>query len=267
MIEENHSRRVRMGHLAFLGSRRVNGVSALHTELMRQTVFRDLNVIHPERIVNKTNGISFRRWLFQANPGLTKLIVDAIGPEVEDDATRLESLVTLADDASFRERFAAVRRVNKVTLARIVAERLGFGLDPDALFDVHIKRIHEYKRQLLNILETIALYDADPRQSAARNIVPRVKIFAGKAAASYHAGKTDYQVSPNDVGRIVNNRDPDRRADKLKVVFIPNYNVSVAEVIIPGSRPVGADLDGGHGGLGNGQHEVRDERRNYARHA
>jgi starch phosphorylase len=218
-----------MGHLAFLGSRRVNGVSALHTELMRQTVFRDLNVIHPERIVNKTNGISFRRWLYQANPGLTKLIVDAIGPEVEDDATQLESLVTLADDASFRERFAAVRRVNKVALARVVAERLGFGLDPDALFDVHIKRIHEYKRQLLNILETIALYNAMRAQSQ-RAWVPRVKIFAGKAAAGYQQAKLIIKLA-SDVARVIN-RDPVVRG-RLKVVFVPNYNVSVAEAIIP----------------------------------
>jgi glycogen phosphorylase len=143
LVEENHSRRVRMGHLAFIGSRRVNGVSALHTSLMRETVFRDLNAIHPERIVNKTNGITFRRWLYQANPGLTELIVDAIGPQVLDDAGRLEALAPFADDAAFRERFAAVRRRNKTALARVVAEQLGVGLDPDALFDVHIKRLHE----------------------------------------------------------------------------------------------------------------------------
>jgi starch phosphorylase len=229
MIEENHTRRVRMGHLAFLGSRRVNGVSALHTDLMRQTVFRDLNAIYPDRIVNKTNGISFRRWLYQANPGLTKLIVEAIGPEVEDDAGRLKSLEALADDASFRERFAAVRRVNKVALARLVAERLGFGLDPDALFDVHIKRIHEYKRQLLNILETIALFNA-MRAQPQRAWVPRVKIFAGKAAAGYHQAKLIIKLAA-DVARVVN-RDPAVRG-RLKVVFVPNYNVSLAEAIIP----------------------------------
>ena len=160
LIEENDSRRVRMGHLAFLGSRRVNGVSALHTSLMRQTVFRDLHSIYPDRIVNKTNGITFRRWLYQANPGLTELIVDAVGPEVLDDPSRLEALTPLADDAAFRERFEAIRRRNKVALARLVAERLNIGLDPDAMFDVHIKRIHEYKRQLLNLLDTIALFNA-----------------------------------------------------------------------------------------------------------
>jgi starch phosphorylase len=229
MIEENHSRRIRMGHLAFLGSRRVNGVSALHTELMRKTVFRDLNLIHPERIVNKTNGITFRRWLFQANPGLTALIVDAIGPGVLDDVSRLEALDPMAEDASFRERFQGVRRANKVALGRLIAEQLGIGIDPEALFDVHIKRIHEYKRQLLNILETIAYYNA-VRAQPTHPWVPRVKIFAGKAAAGYHQAKLIIKLI-NDVARIVN-RDPVVRG-RLKVVFLPNYNVSLAESIIP----------------------------------
>ena len=229
VIEENNTRQVRMGHLAFLASHRVNGVSALHTELMRQTVFRDLATIYPERIVNKTNGISFRRWLYQANPSLTELIVDAVGPQVLDDPSQLQALAQVANDASFRERFAAVRRANKVALARLVAERLGIGLDPDALFDVHIKRIHEYKRQLLNILETIALYNA-MRAQPTRAWVPRVKIFAGKAAAGYHQAKLIIKLA-SDVARIVN-RDPVVRG-RLKIVFLANYNVSLAEAIIP----------------------------------
>ncbi len=229
LIEENHSRRVRMGHLAFLGSRRVNGVSALHTTLMRQTVFRDLHSIFPERIVNKTNGITFRRWLFQANPGLTELIVDAVGPQVLDDTGRLEALAAHADDRAFRERFAAVRRTNKIALARLVADQLGIRLDPDALFDVHIKRIHEYKRQLLNVLDTIALFNA-MRAQPTLNWVPRVKIFAGKAAAGYHQAKLIIKLA-NDVAQIVN-RDPVVRG-RLKVVFLPNYNVSLAEAIVP----------------------------------
>jgi starch phosphorylase len=229
LIEEDHSRRIRMGHLAFIGSRRVNGVSALHTELMRKTVFRDLNTIYPNRIVNKTNGITFRRWLFQANPGLTELIVDAVGPEVLDDAARLEALAPLADDPAFRERYWAVRRANKVALTRLVAERMGTGLDPDALFDAQIKRIHEYKRQLLNILETIAYYNA-VRAQPTHPWVPRVKVFAGKAAAGYHQAKLIIKLA-NDVARIVN-RDPVVRG-RLKVVFLANYNVSLAEAIIP----------------------------------
>ncbi len=229
LIEEYHGRRVRMGHLAFLGSRRVNGVSALHTELMRQTVFRDLHALYPDRIVNKTNGISFRRWLFQANPGLTNLLADVIGPGMKDNPDELRALVPLARDAVFQERFAAVRRANKIALARLVAERTGISLDPDAMFDVHIKRMHEYKRQLLNLLETIALYGAI-RAEPTRNWVPRVKIFAGKAAASYHMAKLIIKLA-NDVARVVN-RDPTVRG-LLKVVFLPNYNVSLAETIIP----------------------------------
>jgi starch phosphorylase len=229
LIEENGGRRVRMGPLAFVGSHRVNGVSALHTELMRQTVFRDLHSIHPDRIVNKTNGITFRRWLYQANPALTAAIVDAIGPAVLDDATALAALAPLADDAALRDRLIAVRRANKVALARVVAERTGVSLDPDALFDVHIKRIHEYKRQLLNIMETIALYDSI-RADPAHDWVPRVKIFAGKAAAGYRQAKLIIKLI-NDVAHTVN-RDPAVRG-LLRVVFLPNYNVSLAETIIP----------------------------------
>ena len=229
LIEDNGDRRVRMGHLAFIGSRRVNGVSALHTELMRTTVFRDLHALYPDRIVNKTNGITFRRWLFQANPGLTRLIVDALGARVLDDTGALEALAAQAQDSALAERFAAVRRANKVGLARLIAERAGVSVDPDALFDVQIKRIHEYKRQLLNIVETVALYQA-MRAQPDRDWVPRVKIFAGKAAAAYLRAKLIVKLA-NDVARVVN-ADP-AVSRLLKVVFIPNYNVSLAEAIIP----------------------------------
>jgi starch phosphorylase len=229
LIDEHDGRRVRMGNLAFIGSHKVNGVSALHTDLMRQTVFHDLNSVFPGRIVNKTNGITFRRWLFEANPGLTRLLVEAAGPRLMDDASGLTALEPFAQDAAFRQRFRAERRANKLVLATIVKERLGIKLDPDALFDVQIKRIHEYKRQLLNILETISLYDAI-RAQPTRNWTPRVKIFAGKAAASYHQAKLIIKLA-NDVARVVNG-DPAIRG-LLKVVFLPNYNVSLAEAIIP----------------------------------
>ncbi len=229
LIEENHNRRVRMGHLAFIGSHRINGVSALHTELMRETVFRDLNKILPGRIVNKTNGISFRRWLYQANPRLTELITSTIGPEVLDDAMQLKRLEPLAADSALHEQLEKVRRSNKVALARVIAERLGVSVDPSALFDVHIKRIHEYKRQLLNLLDTIALFNA-MRAQPSLNWVPRVKIFAGKAAAGYYQAKLIIKLA-NDVASIIN-RDPVVR-DRLKLIFLPNYNVSLAESIIP----------------------------------
>jgi starch phosphorylase len=229
LIDEDGERRVRMGTLAFLGSHKVNGVSALHTELMRQTVFRSLHQLFPERIVNKTNGITFRRWLYTANPRLTALLCDAIGPEVLDDPMALARLVPLADDGSLHERLISTRRANKVALATLVAERLDIRIDPDALVDVHIKRIHEYKRQLLNILQTIALYHA-MRAKPTLDWVPRVKLFAGRAAASYRRAKLIIKLI-HDVARVVNH-DPALR-DRLKVVFLPDYNVSLAEVIIP----------------------------------
>jgi starch phosphorylase len=231
LIDESHGRRVRMGHLAFLGSHKVNGVSALHTDLMRQTVFADLHGLYPERITNKTNGITFRRWLYQANPGLTRLLVETLGERVLDDPAALRGLERHADDPAFQARFAAQRRANKEVLTKLIAERVGVAVDPASLFDTQIKRIHEYKRQLLNILETVALYQAirlDPDAAW----TPRVKIFAGKAAASYHQAKLIIKLA-NDVAKTVN-ADP-LVGDRLKVVFLPNYNVSLAEAIIPAS--------------------------------
>src|SRR6201981_2171377 len=207
-----------MGHLAFIGSRRVNGVSALHTELMRTTVFRDLHALYPDRIINKTNGITFRRWLFQTNPKLVGLLIDAVGVRVLDDTDAIEPCAAHACDSDVVERFAAMRRMNRVALARLIAERIGVSLDPDALFDVQIKRIHEYKRQLLNIVETVALYD-QIRSHPERNWTPRVKPFAGKAAPSYHNAKMIIKLA-NDVARKINS-DPSVEG-LLKVVFIPN---------------------------------------------
>ncbi|MGQ7792241.1 glycogen/starch/alpha-glucan phosphorylase [Faunimonas sp. B44] len=229
MIDENHGRRVKMGHLAFLGSRRVNGVSALHTALMKETVFGDLHALFPERIVNKTNGITFRRWLHQANPGLTALLRETCGEAVMDDPEAVARVAAFAADSGFHDRLSEVRLANKVALARTIRDRLDIRVNPHALFDVQVKRIHEYKRQLLNILETIALYDAI-RNQPTRNWYPRVKIFAGKAAASYHEAKTIIRLA-HDVASVVND-DPAVR-DLLKVVFLPNYNVSLAETIIP----------------------------------
>ncbi|MGE0419586.1 MAG: glycogen/starch/alpha-glucan phosphorylase, partial [Acetobacteraceae bacterium] len=229
LIDEHNGRRVQMGSLAFLGSHRTNGVSMLHTDLMRTTVFRHMHSLYPDRITNKTNGITFRRWLFEANPGLTNLLVETVGEAVLDDPGALDGFAAVADDIAVHRRLAAIRRENKVVLSNRVWEHLQIRLDPDAIFDVQIKRIHEYKRQLLNILETISLYEsikADPT----RSWTPRVKIFAGKAAAGYQRAKLIIKLI-NDVARVVNN-DPALRG-LLKVVFIPNYNVSWAERIIP----------------------------------
>jgi starch phosphorylase len=229
LIDENGGRRVRMGNLAFAGSHSINGVSALHTSLMKESVFRDLNMLYPDRINNKTNGITPRRWLNDVNPRLMELLREAAGEAVRDNAEVLTRAAPMAEDASFRQRFAAIKRQNKEELARLISARKGIMVDPSAMFDVHIKRIHEYKRQLLNILETIALYNT-MRAHPDRNWAPRVKIFAGKAAASYAQAKLIIKLI-NDVAEVVNN-DPDLR-DLLKVVFLPNYNVSLAEVIVP----------------------------------
>jgi glycogen phosphorylase len=229
LIDDAGGRRVRMSTLAFLGSHKVNGVSALHTQLMRRTVFRDLHTLYPERIVNKTNGITFRRWLFEANRGLTRLLVDVVGSRLLDDPLALEDFAAHAEDAGLHERLAAIRRANKVALGQLVAEKVGITLDPAALFDVHIKRFHEYKRQLLNILQTIALYN-EMRAHPTHDWVPRVKLFAGKAAATYHRAKLIIKLV-HDVARVVN-ADPAVRG-LLKVVFLPDYNVSLAEAIIP----------------------------------
>jgi glycogen phosphorylase len=213
LIEETGERRVRMGNLAFVGSHSINGVSALHTELMKETVFADLHKLYPDRINNKTNGITPRRWLMQCNPGLFNLIREAIGDAFMDDAEQLK----------------AVKRANKEKLAAVVNDRLGLRVDPSALFDIQIKRIHEYKRQLLNIIEAVALYD-QIRSHPELDWVPRVKLFAGKAAPSYHNAKLIIKLA-NDVARVINN-DPSVRG-LLKVVFVPNYNVSLAEIMVP----------------------------------
>jgi starch phosphorylase len=229
LIDEQGSRHIRMGHLAFVGSHRVNGVSALHTELMRKTVFNHLHELYPDRIVNKTNGITFRRWLMQANPGLTKLLREVCGDIVLDESAAIARLADHVDDGGLQTRVAAVKRANKVALARLIGERTGLSVDAHALFDVQIKRIHEYKRQLLNLLETVALYAAI-RAKPSGNWVPRVKIFAGKAAASYQQAKLIIKLA-NDVAKVINDDPVVRKI--LQIVFIPNYNVSLAEAIIP----------------------------------
>ena len=232
LIEEGYGRAVRMGHLAFIGSRRVNGVSALHTELMRETVFASLDRHFPGRIVNQTNGITPRRWLMGCNPALSSLITAAIGEGWVGDLERLRELEPHLGDAGFLDGFAQAKRHNKVRLAALVRARTGLALDPDALFDIQIKRIHEYKRQLLNILDAIAVYDAI-REGRAPDGPPRVKLLAGKAAPSYLRAKLIIKLA-GDVARTID-ADPLVR-DRLRLVFLANYNVSLAEIMI--RRPI-----------------------------
>jgi starch phosphorylase len=229
LIDEHGGRRVRMGSLAFIGSHKINGVSALHTGLMKETVFHDLDSIYPGRITNKTNGITFRRWLMECNPRLTNIIKEAVGEKALISPEVLTGLAKFADDSAMQDKISLARRANKVVLTQWIAENLNQRLDPDAMFDVQIKRIHEYKRQLLNILETIARYN-EIRANPTIDFAPRVKVFAGKAAASYTQAKLIIKLAI-DVARAVNS-DPTVRG-LLKVVFLPNYNVSLAETIIP----------------------------------
>ncbi|MGK2926528.1 MAG: glycogen/starch/alpha-glucan phosphorylase [Lysobacterales bacterium] len=222
---------VRMGNLAFIGSHRVNGVSALHTELMAQTVFHNLHRVYPQRIVNLTNGVTPRRWLYNCNPDLSALITKAIGDGWVGDLDQLEGLRPLADDNAFLDDFAQAKRKNKEFLAREILQMTSIAVDPDALFDVQIKRIHEYKRQLLNAIQIIARYQAILANPDA-DWLPLVKIFSGKAAPSYSIAKLIIKLI-NDIAHTVNN-DP-VVGDRLKVVFLPNYNVTRAESIIPGA--------------------------------
>ncbi|MFN9767016.1 MAG: glycogen/starch/alpha-glucan phosphorylase [Pseudomonadota bacterium] len=231
LIDENGERRVRMAHLSIVGSHKVNGVSALHSELLQRTIFADFAALWPERFVNVTNGITPRRWLAQANPGLAGLLDERIGSGWRLDLAQLGRLGELAGDPAFRARFAAVKHANKERLARAIHAATGVAVDPASLFDVQVKRIHEYKRQLLNLLQVVARYQA-MLAAPGRDWVPRTVIFAGKAASSYVAAKSVIRLI-HDVGSVIN--DDPRLGGRLKVVFLPNYGVSVAEVVMPGA--------------------------------
>ena len=224
-------RRVRMAHLSIVGSHKVNGVSALHSELLVQTIFADFAAIWPQRFINLTNGITPRRWLAQANPGLSALLDGTLGTGWRLKLDELKRLAPLATDASFRQAFMAAKHANKVRLATYIHASTGVLVDPASLFDVQVKRIHEYKRQLLNLLQVVARWRAINDNPSAE-WVPRTVVFAGKAASSYHMAKTIIRLI-HDVGQVIN-ADP-RVAGRLKVVFMPNYGVSMAEIIMPGA--------------------------------
>jgi starch phosphorylase len=231
LIGENGERRVRMAHLSVVGSHKVNGVSALHTELLVGTIFADFASLWPQRFVNMTNGVTPRRWLAQANPGLAGLLDRTLGSGWRLDLEQLARLKENQGSGAFRDEFLRIKRANKLRLAEHVKEVTGVTLDPSSLFDVQVKRIHEYKRQLLNVLHVVTRYQAILAAPQA-DWVPRTCIFAGKAASSYQMAKTIIRLI-HDVGAVVNN-DP-RVAGRLKVVFVPNYGVSVAELIMPGA--------------------------------
>ena len=229
LIEEGYQRKVRMGWLSVVGSHKVNGVAAIHSDLMVTSTFADFARIYPERFTNVTNGITPRRWLAVANPKLAALFDQYIGSEWRCDLSQIEKLKAFADKGEFKRAVADIKYDNKVKLAQYVKKTLNIDLDPHALFDVQVKRIHEYKRQILNVLHIIARYNemlAHPE----KDWQPRVFILAGKAASAYYAAKQTIRLI-NDVANVINNDE--RLKDRLKVVFIPNYSVSLAQLIIP----------------------------------
>ncbi|MDP1765534.1 MAG: glycogen/starch/alpha-glucan phosphorylase [Methylotenera sp.] len=230
IIDESNGRRVRMAHLAVVGSHTVNGVAALHSELLKQHLFADFDRIYPGKMTNVTNGITPRRWLNQANPGLTALIEKAIGADFKKDLTQIKKITPLANDAEFRKAFAAVKLANKAKLAAKIEQKTGIKLNVNSLFDVQIKRIHEYKRQLLNVLHVITLYNRI--RNGEKGLTPRTIIFGGKAAPGYWMAKQIIRLI-NDVAAIVN--EDVAVGDQLKVVYYPNYEVSAAEILFPGS--------------------------------
>nr|WP_306267472.1 glycogen/starch/alpha-glucan phosphorylase [Pararhizobium sp. IMCC3301] len=220
---------VKMGELAFIMAHKVNGVSALHSELVKQTVFSDLHQAYPDRITNMTNGVTPRRWLYSCNPPLRALINRSIGTEWPDDLERLQGLEKFAGDAGFQADFRAAKMHNKERLSDWLKQRDGLSIDPAAMFDVQIKRIHEYKRQLMNLLETVALWN-DIRDNPDMSWTPRIKIFGGKAAPGYVVAKEIIHLINNVAATI--NKDPVNR-EFLQIVYPENYNVTMAEVLIP----------------------------------
>ncbi|MBL8603353.1 MAG: glycogen/starch/alpha-glucan phosphorylase [Myxococcales bacterium] len=228
LIEEGGERMVRMAHLAAVGAHKINGVAALHSALLQKTVLGDFAELWPERFNNKTNGVTPRRWLLSCNPGLASLLTEVVGAGWETELDRLRGFARAADDPAVRARFREIKRDNKRSLARWLAEEHAFEVDPDALFDVQIKRIHEYKRQLLNALHIVGLYLRAKRDRHAPR-VPRVFLFGGKAAPAYRVAKVIIRFI-NAVSEVLR-QDPD--AAHLKVLYLPNYGVSLAERVIP----------------------------------
>jgi starch phosphorylase len=229
LIDESHGRQVRMAHLAVVASHTVNGVAALHSELMKRTIFADFAGLYPGRFTNVTNGIAVRRWLKQSNPGLAELLTERLGHSWENDLEELERLRGAEDDAAFCARYAEVKAANKLRLAETIQRRIGVEVDPASLFDVQVKRIHEYKRQLLNLLYVVTRYNR-LRANPAAVAVPRTVVFAGKAAPGYTMAKAIIKLI-NNVATVVNN---DRSiGGRLKVAFLPDYDVSLAQRIMP----------------------------------
>jgi len=223
---------VRMAHLAIAGSFSVNGVSALHSQILKDDCFHDFYLDTPEKFTNVTNGITYRRWLGQGNPGLTQLITDSIGSSFLKNPNDLEKLKAFADDSEFLKKFAEIKRQNKIRLAQFIEKENGIVIDPDSLFDVQAKRLHEYKRQLLNVLHILRMY-YEIKDNPQMDVVPRTFLFGAKAAPGYSRAKEIIRLI-HAVADMVNN-DPDVNG-KMKVVFIQDYKVTVAEILMPAAE-------------------------------
>lgn len=232
IVEEGHDPHIRMAYLAIVGSFSVNGVAQLHTELLKAGLFSKFYKVWPQKFNNKTNGVTQRRWLSHCNPGLRELINEAIGDEWETDLSKIESLLPMAGDEAFRTRWREVKLENKRRLSRYVESKTGVVFAEDAIFDIQVKRIHEYKRQLLNVLHAVHLYDRIKRGET-DGLVPRCILIGGKAAPGYHVAKTIVKMI-NNVAHVINS-DKDV-GDLLKLVFLPNYRVSAMEIICPGTE-------------------------------
>ena len=236
IIEESQPQMIRMAYLAIIGSHKVNGVAELHSDLIKSTIFKDFVAIYgPDKFTNVTNGITPRRWLHQANPKLSDLIASKLGGyEFLRDLTLIHKIEQYANDKDFKKEWSDIKYANKVRLAKHIMDATGVSVNPKALFDVQVKRIHEYKRQQLNIFGVISRYLSIKAMSAEekKKLTPRVSIFGGKAAPGYWMAKTIIHLV-NKVGDVVN-KDKDV-GDLLKVIFVPDYNVSKAEIITPAS--------------------------------
>ena len=229
IIQEGDVQKIRMAHLAIAGSHSVNGVAALHSKILKTSLFKDFNRIYPGKIKNITNGITQRRWLYQSNPGLSRLITSVIGPDWISDLSLLKKLVPLAEDAAFQSQWQKVKLANKKRLTRYALRKTGLGINPDTLFDIHAKRMHEYKRQLLNILHIIHLYNCMNKDEDTDDI-RRSFFFAGKAAPAYFLAKLIIKLITS-VSQAIN-QNPETRG-KLSITFLPNYCISQAEKLIP----------------------------------
>ena len=257
LIEEGPVRKVRMAHLAVVGSHSTNGVAAIHSDLLRTHVLRDFAELFPERFNNKTNGVTPRRWLQQANPALSALITKAIGDDWVTDLAQLRKLLPLADDAGFREQFRDAKREAKVAFANWLKATSGQIVDPDTIFDSQIKRIHEYKRQLLNVLHIIILYNR-LRSNPNQDVTPRTFFFAGKAAPAYQSGQADHQA---DQQRRRHDQRRSGGAWPAQGAVPAGVQRQHGRAAHPGQRRLRADLDRRLRSQRHRQHEIHDERR------